>query len=168
MIVSSWDGPAQPETEREPLVVEKGENFFVFDFSAGNVRILTPTGEQSFGVYSSSVPEWVRPDPVGETVAFFDEGSGDLPGELSFEELRSAEAAYWSRETNHPFHAALLFTPDGEQWWVDDFRADVGEDAHVIDMAITSDTVSIAVTTEPRSFSLPQPGGFEIWTAQLP
>lgn len=168
MIATSWVG-FHDEAPRRPVVVFAGDVQIDFDIAAGTVIVQSGETTRSFSTYSSTLPDWVRLELGTQSLSILDETTEEVLARFTFDELRDIETTFWSSGSgDQMIHAALLFSPDGSNWWVDDFREDVGEDAFVVGMAITSDSIVLVTVDQDLYLSAPSTPGFEIWTASLP
>lgn len=135
------------------------------DFDTGRLEVETDDRTYGWEMYTQDGPDdGVTTDLETGTVIFSDPETGDFLGEVSYEDLiRMEEDYYRSREPES--HRALVFTPDGETWSIQDVGAEFGDSGRIGHLAIGAGEVAAAVFP---AWWLGVDGGFEVWTAPLP
>jgi hypothetical protein len=132
------------------------------NFSSGEIALDTGEEIHRWRMYMSiDEVDGIDVDLVRETVTFTDPQTGDVLTTLSFAELAEVEASYWgSWPLNADRHLAFAFTPDGENWTIQDARAIFGPGAAIAQLEVTDRWV-VAIVGQER-------GHYETWTAPIP
>lgn len=168
VFTTSGSSPGLPATQpgSQPTTLDLATGAtLTLDFYTGKMEVAV--GDETFDweMYSQDGPGGgVVADLEAGTLTLHDPETGDLLGQVSFEDLLQLEQDYYrSREPES--HRALVYTPDGEIWSIQDVGAEFGRSSGIGHMVIDAGQVAVVVFPD---WWLGIEGGFEVWTAPLP
>lgn len=140
----------------EPVTIEIGEVGLTLDLATGRLRLAKPGYEPLevlLGVTGAEDSYTI--DFTTSTVTFTDPGTGDQLITIGFSTLE--EAMGNALAVDAVTERALLFTPDGSSWSVQDLTNLVADDNEIAELAILHDRLLmltrervVAGTTPPR------------------
>ncbi|MFZ0014998.1 MAG: hypothetical protein WAL25_12885, partial [Acidimicrobiia bacterium] len=153
----------------EPSVITTDDATFSIDFMEGRLTIERDGTTHTWSAYMSTIPEGMSFDLATQTITFSDAETGEELATMGLEELADAEIAYWTTQNSAGQNwTALVFTPDGEKWTVQDEKSALGADTFLVQLQVTETTAVAAVVSSAGRFIPGSSPGFEIWAAPLP
>lgn len=135
-----------------------------YDFASNTFHVMTDGTGYEWTVDG----EGTEVDPRRGIVEFHRRESGDVLASVTFAELQrvSREHAADRFDGAEPL-SALAFSEDGEEWIIQDMTPEIGANATMWLLEVTSDRVVAAVRGTVGSQVSGAPG-FEIWSAPIP
>ncbi|HJS71446.1 MAG TPA: hypothetical protein VJ858_01850, partial [Acidimicrobiia bacterium] len=160
--------PIQYQAPRGPqpvVLVDEGGAEVTFDFSGGTIEMRAPDGDTHVWSLTGLDSDEVTVDLASGEMAFLDEATGEKLADFDIDELMTLESKAWGHwDEPEPFDA-LVFTPDGSTWSIQDFQR-VAADSYFPLFGV-SETHVIAVRVAD-DFDPGSTGGFEVWAAEIP
>ncbi len=154
-----------PSDRALPRLLELGDGVtLTLDFESGRLDLNTATNSFSWQMYSSYSQDGITADFEGRMMVFSDPETGVALGTVPFDVLSDAEESYHRDRAPDTGHRALVFTPDGETWSIQDAQAQFGNSSGVGPLVVGAGHV--AAIAFPDWWWSTQP--FEVWTAPLP
>jgi hypothetical protein len=159
-----------------PLVIQKDGVTITYDEMSGTVTVVSD-GESILEFdteYSETLPDQVVIDLEAGTIQFADPGSEEVRVTLGFDEIFEAETErYRAFSPPGEQHSAIVFSPDGSEWSIQDvdeiFGNDLGE---VTQLFVLDDFVLAAVQQIDRTYFLDPteygPPPTELWLGTRP
>jgi hypothetical protein len=162
--VTGWaDGPMPDPGEPVILVADNGYELSL-DFNAA-IRLTSPDGEDQVWSTTGLTEKHAHADLATGEMVFTNQETGEEVARFDLEELMAAENEYWSNQDSGPTYNALVFTPDGSSWTIQDLQ-EVAVDSYLQWLEVTNEhvvAVKVADAFDPDS-----DGGFEVWAAEIP
>lgn len=150
----------------EPVVLEDGEATLTIRYDTGSYQVDSGGVSRTWSMNSSQLPDGVTVDLAERLVTFHAPDSDEELASFSFDELTEAESAFWSRPDADDQHDGLVFTPNGQDWTIQD--PSQWADGSIRFLEVTDSTVLAAVVSQRSMFSPRDSLGFEIWSAPIP
>lgn len=167
--VVGWSQESPVDTEpTPPPTVRDGGNVLTMNFESGQLTLVAGAETYSWSMYASTTtPEGIDVDLATGTISFADPETGEPLADFSFEEIQNAEQTYWSRGwTQNELHA-MVFSPDGERWTVQDPVASFGNE--LVRAMVVGDSAVVAITFQVEAlFDPANASGFSVWAAPIP
>ena len=168
LMVNGWRHTAAPSPPREDVELTRDGVTLALDMNSGAIMIESGDVVHSWTMWSSTEQDGIEVDLESQTVTFHDTTSGDPLTSFTFEELNNAEMEYWNAQSGGDTeHRVFAFTPDGENWTIQDMELAVGLDRPVQQLAVIGDRV-VALVQNSGFIGQPSEAGFEIWAAEIP
>lgn len=149
----------------EPVVLDDGGATLTIDYSTGSYQVEAGEMSRMWSMSSSTKPDGVNVDLVNSAMTFHAE-TGEELASFTFEELTEAESEYWSASALEDQHEGFVFTPDGENWTIQDTRKAL--DGSIGLLEVTDSRIVAAVVPSDWPYSPMASPGFEIWSAPIP
>lgn len=168
-IVATVDGwtNSTTMTPEEAVVIRDGDATLTIYHSTGSYTLEKGDFTGTWSMSSSRAPDDVKVDPTSERLTFYDIETGAEVASFSFSELIEAEDAFWSTQGLEGHVQALAFTPDMEEWTIQDARSSL-EDSNVVNLEVTDSQIVAATVSSGGRFYPQSSPGFEIWTTPVP
>lgn len=157
----------QSQEPANPPVLERDGFMLTLDLNQAVMRLDDGESTRSWQLWNyTDVVESLVVDLNGQTITFLD-STGDPQVTFTFNEIEAAQTAYVDRHRGEDAVNALAFTKDGTTWSIQDLDEVFGEQANVVDLAVTPFSL-VAVVSPSRQYSLtPGQGELQIWSAPL-
>lgn len=167
--VVGWapESPTDFEPVPAPTLRDEG-TVLTLDYETGRLTLVAGAEAYHWTMYTSTIPDGIAVDMATGTIKLSDPESGDPLAEFSFEEIQSAEQSYWSRGWAQNETHALVFSPDGESWTIQDPVASFGHENLIQDMEVGDSEVVVITRPIEGMFNPSSPAGFSVWAAHLP
>jgi hypothetical protein len=151
-----------------PPTVRDGGAVLTFDYDTSLLTLVAGADVYTWSMHAVEMPDGIGVDLATGNISFSVPETGELLAEFSFEEIQAAEQSYWSRGWSQNEVRALVFTPDGETWTIQDPVASFGDDHLVQDMEV-GDSAAVVITFSVEGmFDPANSPGFSIWAAPIP
>jgi hypothetical protein len=166
-VSGSSAGPQMGTQEPTTFLTDKGHTISL-DPMSGRLEVEAGYMSHAWHVYGNTNPEDLLVDLAAETIEFLDPEAGISFGKVTFEELNRAEEDFYRSEYRGDEHRALVFTPDGEQWTIQNLAESIGPEAAVTNLMVGANRLVAVVLPEGDWYYPMVDPGFEIWMAPLP
>lgn len=166
--VHGWGHGDSAPVQLEPSVIVVEGATLTIDFMSGVYSVEGGGTTSTWSMHTSERPEGIEIDLSDETITFSDKISSEELATVGIGQIRKAEYDYWSSQGAVDQYQALMYTPDGESWIIQDATAALGEEAWPQWLELTNSTVVAVVVSPLGAFSARAPTGFEIWAAPIP
>ena len=150
----------------EPVTLTDGEATLTIDYNTGSYQVDSGDISRTWSMNSSKMPDGITVDLTAELVTFHATDTNEELASFTFDQLTEAETTFWSRPEFDGRHDGLVFTPNGEDWTIQDPSR--WTDGSIQLLEVTGSHVVAAVTSEGDRFSPQTSPGFEIWSAPIP
>jgi hypothetical protein len=163
----STAGPRTETLEPVEWLTDKGHSI-AFDPMSGRLEVEAGEVSHTWNVYSGTQTKDLLLNLEEETIEFLDTDSGVSFGRITFAEIEEAEEDFYGNRFRGDEHRALVFTPDGENWSIQDITDSIGPEAVITNLMVGSDRLVAVVLPEGEWYDPDEAPRFEIWTAPLP
>lgn len=116
----------------------------------------------------------IEMNPGEQSVRFSDPSSGELLAEVPVAALEHAQAEYFADRFLRNTHKALVFTPNGIDWTIQDLATEIGDEVVIAGLEVARGRV-VAIVIESETPVLIRPSTtqrigtpFQIWTGEIP
>ena len=151
-----------------PPTVRDGGTVLTLDYETGQLTLVAGAEAFTWSMNTSTTPEGISVELATGVIFFSDPKTGKPIAEFSFEEIQSAEQSYWSRGWTQNETRALVFSPDGETWTIQDPVTSFGEDNLMQDMEVGDSAVVVITYPVEALFDAGSVPGFSVWAAPIP
>ena len=166
-VSGSSAGPQIGTQEPSTLLTDKGHTVSL-DPMSGRLEVEAGDRSHTWHIYGNTQDPDFLLDLSEETIELLDPEAGISFGTVTFDELAAAEEDFYRSQFRGDEHRALVFTPDVEQWTIQDLADSVGLEAAITNLMVGSDHLVAVVLPEGDWYYPVVDPGFEIWTAPLP
>lgn len=167
--VIGWSAESPVETVPTPAPTLRDEGaILTMDYEMGQLTLVAGAETFNWSMYTSTTPEGMSVDLATGTISFSHPESGEHLGDFTLEDIETAEQTFWSYGWAGNEENAMVFSPDGETWTIQDPAASFGDEDLVYLLEVGESTV-VAVTHSLRGLINPaNAGGFSVWAAPIP
>lgn len=161
-VVNGWERRREM-LEVEPATLTRDGATLTVNFQMSEY-VVEVDGSSNTWSMTDENPEGVEADLDTGMVSFHHPDSGEHLASFDIDDINHA---FFSQMTPSGRHRALVFTPDGEEWTIQDL-APITVDTHIPFLEISrSHVMAVRVAGENLPFGAPTPG-FEVWSAAIP
>lgn len=160
--------PSTTPSERVPPIrLDIGDGAtLILDFESGRLDLEKESDSFSWQMYGpSSDQDGISADPEEQTLLLTDPETGYILATVPFDVLQDAEVDFYRQRAPETGHRALVFTPDGTTWTIQDVPSRFGDSNLLGELLIGTNQVAAIVVPDGW---WDMEGGFEVWTAPLP
>jgi hypothetical protein len=166
-VSGSSSSPQMEALEPAVFVTDKGHTITL---DANNGRLTVEAGGEThtWHAYGAASRNDLLVDLEEETIELLDPDAGISFGRVTFDEIQRAEDEFYRSPPQVEEHRALVFTPDTEDWVIQDLADSVGSEAAITNLMVGTDHLFAIVLPQGGWYYPAIDPGFEIWTAPLP
>jgi hypothetical protein len=160
--------PNLPQPMIQELTAEDGSVFTV-DANGPGFEVFSDDGRRRWTLDGAALDQGtIEIDPAGETLTLRDPETRDGLATFRFSEIERAEQAHAMATLLYDLSEALAFTPNGQEWVIQDMAPEIGDDTSVSLLEVTASRVVAVVRNTVAGFREDGLPGFEVWSAPLP
>jgi hypothetical protein len=171
-VVDGWrrnQTPPTPQGRPDPPTLRDGDAVLHLDFQEGVFELEIGDETLSWRLFQNlELEEGLGIDLETETIVFHDPDSGEELAAFGFDELDRAEARYWTWSFGEDRFQALVFSPDGKRWSIQDAAESFGAGTLTLNVGIIDDRLVAVVVDVDDLYSNDGHAGFEIWSSPIP
>lgn len=166
--MDGWGGLLGDESRRvtNPPRVTENNSTLTFDYRTDNYVLDVNGGRHTYWMQAQSQDE-IETDLSEGTISFHDPDTGEHLARFQLDAIHREYADYVEENYLGPDHQALIVTPDGANWTIQDLSA-LGTDSQTRYLEVTGSHL-VAVRADGSTLASPTQGpGFEVWSGELP
>lgn len=160
-------GSIQESPDPVELTTDEG-HIVSIDFERAEMSIETDGVTHTWSSYRDTAPEGISVDLEARAITLSNPETGEPLTELSFDDLREAENAYYTHYFVADEHVVIAFTEDGSEWTIQATSSAFGQNSSIGRFAMGSDRVTAVVVPDDQTFSPYGDFEFEVWVADIP